>query len=218
MSAIPAAPANNEQHVSVILADLYKELTQLFSGCRLRKDLQDLHQKIVGSAAPDTTSEWIKEAIIRHYQKKFYEQRGLTVPSQVKKNDQAFFSTPPPALDPNEDKKEISMSKKEKKEKAPATEGEAVERKNKTGDTLITLKAGANIDELIKKQKTEHVVALMNIIREAGAKGITVSQLAVDVPKRLKDKTTWEKYKPPVHINYVLKKIKEFVTVSTPSA
>ena len=196
-----------------IVAELYAKTTKLLSGYRSRDELKALFKEMTNNEPPDTTPEWLKEAIVREYQRKFYEQRGVAVPEIVKKNDSTFFSTPVPALDPNSEKKEKTVGKIEHK----SAGGEAKERKNKTGESKITLKADANIDDIIKKQKTEHVVAMMNVIKTAGAKGITIAQLAVEVPKLLKDKTVWEKYKPAVHINYVIKKLMLFVDVTTPA-
>jgi hypothetical protein len=197
----------------VVIATLYAEVTKMISGCRSKDDFKLLFEQFSGNKAPDTSFDWLKEAVVRLYQQRFYAERGMEVSALVKKNDQAFFSAPLPTPDLVQEKKENAM--KDKKEKTEKVEGE---KKNKNSGTVIALKAGSNIDDLIKKQKTEHVVVLMTLVKEAGEKGTTMADLIAAVPGRLKDKSTWEKYKPSVHINYVLKKLSEFVTVTTPAS
>jgi hypothetical protein len=208
-----------------VAAEVYVKATQLLKGRSTKDELEKLYQETVGKTPPATTSSWLKEAIIRVVQKKQYEEKGVPVPEKVKKNDEVFFSAPVPQSTLEEDKKETSMKKakaadkeagtEEKKTKAPK---EASERKNKSDETLIKLNDGTEIDAIIKKQKAEHVKALMTLIKDAGAKGITIATLSTETPKKLKDTTTWEKYKPRAHINYVLKKLEGMVTVTAPAA
>jgi DNA integrity scanning protein DisA with diadenylate cyclase activity len=200
-----------------VAAEVLLKTTQLLKGRSTKEELEKLYQETIGKESPKTTASWLKEAIVRTIQKKHYEEKGVPVPDRVKKNDLAFFSAPVPHSNPEEEKKETSM-KKAKSDVEEKKEAPVAERKNKSGATLVVLNKDAQIDELIKKQKTEHVKVLMTLIKDAGAKGITIDGLATETPKALKDKTTWEKYKPPVHINYVLKKLKGLVTITAPVA
>jgi len=70
--------------------------------------LNEKYSSLTGKQPPETTKEWIRKAVIRLIQRKYYTDNGIEVPVEVIENDKKFFDSETP----NKNKKKTPKYKR----------------------------------------------------------------------------------------------------------
>lgn len=166
-----------------------------------REQLCNRYKELKGADAPETTTDWLIEAVSRIMQVKYFEERSATLPKKIAKNNQVFFSAPVP------DRKAEEEKKMKKKEAAAAPASAAAPKKEY--NVLLKWKKDAPVDAL-GKQKHEHVNLMLKIVHHAAEAGISSADLAKKMEK-LTDKTEWAKANLKTHVTWLVKKFATLV-------
>lgn len=170
----------------------------------IKLDLEEMKKKyteITGEQAPDTTRDWLKEAIVRKIQNKYYSDNNIEIPDTIIRNNEHFFSGTLPKVG-SSDKGE--KTKRENREKKERTVSEREDDLN-MDKTLIAWKESAALEPVVKKCKKEYKKFIVKTINEAGKNGILLKDLAEKTEKMVGNTTFWGTANPKSHFRYLVK-------------